>query len=257
MMTALEDHIQKRLRQKEILLMTHTVLGYPSPEDCFRVVEAMVKGGVDLMELQIPFSEPMADGPVIVRANQAALKTGIRVKDCLDLAGHLARTFPIPFLIMTYYNIPFCCGVDRFVSAMATRGLAGAIIPDLPPEEGDGYLRAMEEHDLCPILMFSPTTPDDRMGRISAVGRGFIYCVARRGVTGAPTAFSHDLARYLARCRHATPLPLAVGFGIKDREDVSFLKGKADMAVIGTRAIRLMEEEGVESVGAFIRSLWP
>jgi len=156
---------------------------------------------------------------------------------------------------MTYYNIPFCYGVDAFVASMAERGLQGAIIPDLPVEEGRDFLKAMQRHSLSSILMFSPTSSDERMKKISALARGFIYCVARKGVTGSETAFSDELTRYLERCRKATHLPLAVGFGIKGREEVAFLKGKADIAVIGTRIIRLMEEKGIESVGAFIRSL--
>jgi len=252
-MTALTAYIRKRLHEKQILLMTHTVLGYPTLEDSFRIIETMVGAGVDLMELQIPFSEPMADGPVIVRANQEALKRGITVKECLHLAGQAARSFPIPFLLMTYYNIPFCHGVDAFVSAMAEAGIAGAVIPDLPLEEGHDYLEAMEHCNLSPILMFAPTTSNERMKAISALARGFIYCVARKGVTGSETAFTDELTRYLERCRKASNLPLAVGFGIKGREEVAFLNGKADIAVIGTQLIRLVEEKGIASVGDFVR----
>jgi len=251
----LDTDIRKRLKKKDILLMTHVVLGYPSVEESFRTIETMVDAGVDLMELQIPFSEPMADGPVIVRANQDALQQGIGVEACLDMAEEAARSFEIPFLIMTYYNIPFCYGVEPFVSDMARRGLRGAIIPDLPPEEGQIYLKAMQTHDLAPILIFSPTTSDVRMRQVSSRAGGFIYCVARRGVTGAATAFSDDLTLYLERCRRACNLPLAVGFGIRNSEDIDFLKGKADIAVIGSQTIRLMEEKGVASVGGYIRGL--
>ena len=251
----LEMVLRNKLKEKDILLMTHMVLGYPSLEDSFRIVEAMVDSGVDLIELQIPFSEPIADGPVIVRANQRALERGATVKACLDLAERVAREFDIPFLIMTYYNILFCYGVRDFVSAMAKRGMQGAIIPDLPPEEGHDYLEAMKAHNLAPILIFSPSTSDKRMNYLDASGRGFIYCVARKGVTGAGTRFSSGLNPYLARCRKASRLPLAVGFGIKEQADVDFLKGKADIAVIGTEVIRRVEEIGVASVGNFIRSL--
>jgi tryptophan synthase alpha chain len=251
----LESYIRKRLEKKDILLMTHTVLGYPSMKESFNIIETMAAAGVDLIELQIPFSEPMADGPVILRANQEALKRGAGVEGCLEVAEKAARSFPIPFLLMTYYNIPFCYGVDAFVASMAERGLRGAIIPDLPVEEGHDYLKAMQRQNLSPVLMFSPTTSTMRMEQISSFGQGFIYCVARKGVTGAETALSDDLSFYLGRCRKATSLPLAVGFGIKDRQDVDFLKGKADIAVIGTRTIRLMEEEGSASVGEFLRGL--
>ena len=252
---ALEMVLRNKLKEKDILLMTHIVLGYPSLEDSFKIVETMVDSGVDLIELQVPFSEPIADGPVIVRANQRALQRGATVKACLNLAERVVRKFDIPFLIMTYYNILFCYGVHDFVSAMAKKGLQGAIIPDLPPEEGHDYLEAMKAYDLAPILIFSPATSDKRMKYLDSFGRGFIYCVARKGVTGADTNFSTGLGSYLVRCRKASRLPLALGFGIKGRADVGFLRGLADIAVIGTETIRMVEEQGVASVRGFIRSL--
>ena len=251
----LETYLRKRLEKKEILLMTHIVLGYPSFEEAFQVVEAMVEGGVDLMELQIPFSEPIADGPVILRANQDALGRGAKVDACLEFAGKVAGTFDIPFLVMSYYNIFFKRGVASFVSAMANNGLRGAIIADLPPEEGEEYIRAMETQGLSPIFLFSPTTSLDRMKAIASSAKGFVYCVARKGVTGAETRFSEDLTGYLDRCRKATSLPLALGFGVKEEADVDFLKGKADIAVVGSQAIRVLDEQGVSGVRSFIRRL--
>ncbi|SPD76319.1 Tryptophan synthase alpha chain [uncultured Desulfobacterium sp.] len=251
----LESYLRSRLKQKDILLMTHLVVGYPSFEASFKIIEAMVNAGVDLMELQVPFSEPIADGPVILRANQKALESGATVQKSLDLAKSVARNFDIPFLIMTYYNILFKYGTDRFVAEMAERNLKGAIIPDLPPEEGADYLQAMEKYGLAPIMIYSPTTPLERMMYLSTFARGFIYCVARKGVTGQDTRFSEELVSYLSNCRKATKLPLAVGFGVKQKEDVDFLKGKADIAVIGTQTIRIVEEQGVEAVGDFIRGL--
>jgi tryptophan synthase alpha chain len=251
----LESYIKKRLEKKDILLMTHIVLGYPSLDDSYRVIEAMVKAGVDLMELQIPFSEPTADGPVITRANQEALNKGITVEQCLDIAERITGSFNIPFLFMTYYNIPFKYGIDQFVLAMSERGIRGAIIPDLPPEEGNDYLDIMYKHGLDPVLIFSPTTSLERMRYIASSARGFIYCVARKGVTGRDTDLSAELASYLDRCREATTLPVAVGFGIREKADLDFLKGKADIAVIGTQSIRIMEEKGITAVGEFIRNL--
>ena len=251
----LESYLKNQLKEKEILLMTHIVLGYPTFEDSFKIIKAMVEGGVDLMELQIPFSEPIADGPVILKANQRSLAEGATVKRCLDFAQEITQAFDIPFLFMSYYNILFKYGVDRFASEMAERRLKGAIVPDLPPEEGQDYLKAMDTHHLAPVYIFSPTTSDERMKYIASFARGFVYCVARRGVTGADTAFSRQLDTYLARCRNATDLPLALGFGVKEKSDIDFLKGKADIAVIGTQTIRLVDKEGVGVVGEFIRNL--
>ena len=235
--------------------MTHIVIGYPSLETSFEIVEAMVNAGVDLMELQIPFSEPIADGPVILKANQKALATGITVDDCIDFGGQVAKQFDIPFLFMTYYNILFKYGVKRFAQTTADSGLQGAIVPDLPPEEGQDYLKAMDDHSLAPIFIYAPTTTDNRMKMLSEHARGLVYCVARKGVTGQQTDFSKELETYLQRCRKATDLPLALGFGVKDRTDIDFLTGKTDIAVIGTQTIRIVEEEGVGAVGEFITGL--
>jgi tryptophan synthase alpha chain len=251
----LNAYLKNRLAEKEILLMTHIVLGYPSFEASLKIIETMVTAGVDLMELQIPFSEPTADGPVIARANQRALEDGVTVENCLKFAGMAARKFDIPFLIMSYYNIPFKFGLKRFIAVLSDGGLQGAIVPDIPPEEGREFLEALKGRDLAPILIYAPTTSLERMRYIDSFAAGFIYCVARKGVTGQKTNFSTELEAYLNKCRQATNLPLALGFGIKERADIVFLKGKADIAVIGTQTIRIMEADGIEAVGDFIRGL--
>ncbi len=251
----LKDYLNKKRESKDILLMTHIVIGYPSLDASYEIVKAMVEAGVDLMELQIPFSEPIADGPVILKANQEALARGVSVQQCIDFGGRVAREFKIPFLFMTYYNILFKYGVSRFAQTTALKGLRGAIVPDLPPEEGADYLQAMAEHQLAPIFIYAPTTDTVRMQMIAQHARGFIYCVARKGVTGQQTDFSRDLESYLDRCRRATDLPLALGFGVKDKSDIDFLTGKVDIAVIGTQTIRIMDAHGVAAVGEFIRGL--
>jgi tryptophan synthase alpha chain len=251
----LEQELRQSRQGNDILLMTHIVIGYPSLEASYEIVKAMVAGGVDLMELQIPFSEPIADGPVILKANQEALAQGITVKQCLDFAARVANEFDIPFLVMTYYNILFKFGVEQFAADLKQRGLRGAIVPDLPPEEGQIYLEAMEDNGLAPIFIFAPTTSDERMALIAQHARGFVYCVARKGVTGQQTQFSQELEAYLERCRYATDLPLALGFGVKERSDIQFLTGKADIAVIGTQTIRIVEDQGTRAVEGFIRSL--
>ncbi len=251
----LESYLRKKRKTKDILIMTHIVIGYPSLEESFELVETMVEAGVDLMELQVPFSEPIADGPVILHANQKALSGRTSVQDCFDFAGNAVKRFDIPFLFMSYYNILFKYGVHDFSMKMADEGLKGAIVPDLPHEEAGDYLDAMEENSLAPIFIFSPTTSDERMKTISSFAEGFIYCVARKGVTGLDTSFSEQLGNYLGRCRRAVNLPLALGFGVKDKPDVDFIKGKADIAVIGTQTIRLMEKDGIKAVGKFINGL--
>ena len=251
----LETYIRKKLKEKKIMLMTHIVIGYPSLEASFEIVRAMVEAGVDLMELQIPFSEPIADGPVILKANQESLAKGVTVKECMAFAQKAAGEFDIPFLLMTYYNILFKYGVPQFADDMKRYGLRGAIVPDLPHEEGQEYLTAMKQNELAPIFIYAPTTNDERMQQIAGHAAGFVYCVARKGVTGQQTEFSNQLQSYLNRCRQATDLPLALGFGVSNRTDIDFLSGKADIAVIGTQTIKIVEENGVEAVGDFIAGL--
>ncbi|MDG2333688.1 MAG: tryptophan synthase subunit alpha [Myxococcota bacterium] len=253
--TPLEGAIRAKKKDRDILLMTHIVVGHPSFEDGMRVVEAMVEAGVEVMELQIPFSEPTADGPVILRANQQSLDEGSTVERCLQFAEECARRFDISFILMTYYNILFTYGLEAFAQRMADAGLYGAIVPDLPPEEAGEYLEAMHSRNLAPIFIYTPTTDDARMKLIADVAEGLVYCVARRGVTGSDTHFDEELDVYLARCRAATDLPLALGFGVKDRADVDHLIGRADLAVIGTQTIRLIEEKGIEAVKPFIEGL--
>ena len=251
----LEQQLRNRLEKKDILLMTHIVLGYPSFEVNREVIRQMVANGVDCIEMQIPFSEPMADGPVIVRANQEAIKNGTKVADCLAFAAEMVASHDIPFLFMTYYNIIFKYGEKPFFEKAKACGIKGLIVPDLPPEEGESFLHLAAEYEIAPILIFAPTSTDERMRVLASHGRGFIYCVARRGVTGVKSVIGQEVLDYLGRCRQATSLPLAVGFGIQDRDDVNALIGKADMAVIGSQTIRLVDEQGAGAVGPFIAGL--
>jgi tryptophan synthase alpha chain len=250
----LETEIRRRKRERDILLMTHIVLGYPDFDTSRRLVEQMVLAGVDLMELQIPFSEPMADGPVILHANQKALAAGATVDRCLELASRLTREFPISFLFMTYFNIAFVRGVDRFAKEMSQAGVRGAIIADLPFEEGGPLLAAMERENIDPIFVFTPTSRPERLARIAQQAKGFVYCAARKGVTGSATDFA-ALDAYLQRCRSATKLPLALGFGVQSREDVAAITGKVDIAVVGSESIRVLDRGGVEAVRPFLESL--
>lgn len=251
----LEQRIREASAHKDILLMTHLVLGYPSFDSNRAVIEQMVSAGVDVIELQIPFSEPMADGPVIMKANQEALANGVKVAQCLDFAAEAAGRYGIPFLFMTYYNILFKYGLAPFCRKAQAAGIQGLIVPDLPPEEDNGYFALARGLDLAPIQIFAPTSTRERMQYLAGFGAGFVYCVARKGVTGKQSSFDKEFDAYMARCRQATDLPLAVGFGISRREDVASLTGKADIAVIGTATIRLIEEKGEQAVGDFIRGL--
>ncbi len=264
---SLESHIRQRLAEREaggseraVLLMSHWVLGYPSLAANRAIIDQMVANGVDLMELQIPFSEPIADGPIIAHANQAALDNGFRVADGLAFIEETVRRHPIPFLIMTYYNILMAYGVENFIREAARLGVRGLIIPDLPPQEAEQAM-AWCRHwgkgadGLAWIHLLTPTSSDTRLRTIGALANGFCYCVARKGVTGKQTRFDDSLNHFLDRCRQATTLPLAVGFGVKNAMDVRQLTGQAEIAVVGSAAIEVYQTHGVEAVGRFFAGL--
>ncbi len=248
----------KEGQKKRILLMSHLVLGYPSLDENRKVIKEMVASGVDLMELQIPFSEPIADGPMIARANQTALDRGFKVADGMAFIADTVKRHRIPFLIMTYYNILLAYGVEAFIKEAAAIGVRGLIIPDLPPQEADqaiAWCRHYGQGNLDWIQLMTPTSSDERLARIAEDAEGFVYCVARKGVTGKTTKFDETLAGFIKRCRAVTNLPLAVGFGVKSAADVAMLADLAEIAVVGTEAIRIHDEDGVKAVGTFFAGL--
>lgn len=252
----LEQHI--RTNPDPIKIMSHLVLGYPSLEENRLVMDRMVAAGVHIIELQIPFSEPIADGPIIARANQESLKRGFRVEDGLNFIAESVRLYPIPIVIMTYVNILMAQGMEKFIQRAAAMGVRGLIVPDLPLEEAGeamGWCHSYGHGGLDWIRLFTPTTPDSRLELLGRDSSGLVYCVARRGVTGQHTAFDPTLMGFLHRCRKCTRAPLALGFGVRSREDVQSLVGKVEIAVVGTAAIEIHLAQGADAVGQFFSGL--
>ncbi|MDT8445913.1 MAG: tryptophan synthase subunit alpha [bacterium] len=249
----LETKIQAHLQKRPILLMTHLVLGYPSFEENEKAIAAMAAAGVELIELQIPFSEPSADGPVIVKANAASLASGTKVAQCFAFAQKVCGAYPeVSFLFMTYANIVFAKGEAEFLQQSKAVGLKGFIIPDLPPEESEDWRAACEEAAMDNVLIMAPTSTQSRLERIGRESRGLVYSVGRKGVTGLNTDFGEGIEAQIDRYRAATDLPLALGFGVKSAEDVAFLTGKVDIAVIGSKLITLHEQSGAAALETFL-----
>ena len=236
-------------------LIAYVTVGFPDLEATLEIVPLLEECGCDVIELGIPFSDPLADGVTIQQASFHALQNGVTPTVCLEIAEKLRHRVKVPLVFMTYYNPVYSYGIERFTAACTQSGIDGLIVPDLPPEEGEEYLNAMYDQELSPILIFSPTTSPERMKYLDSYAKGFIYCVARKGVTGEKTDFTNDMSAYLETCRNATSLPLALGFGVKEKKDMDFLKGKVEIAVIGSETIRIVQKEGIDSVGDFIREL--
>jgi tryptophan synthase alpha chain len=252
---SLQQYVEQRKSVKPVQIMAHVVCGYPSFEDNMRALEIMAANGVDVVELQFPFSEPSADGPLFVHANELSLKSGTTVDQCFEFMAKVTQRFPFKVLMMGYYNTVFKMGEAVFVERLKAAGGAGYIVPDLPVEEA-GHLHALSKAaGVEPIILMTPTTSDQRMAKLAKSASGLVYVVARKGVTGTKTEMGDDIRGLVARVRNHSDLPIAVGFGISNRADVDYLAGVADMAIIGTAALKVWEEQGEEGYNAFFASV--
>lgn len=221
-------------------LMPYLMGGFPSVEESLRVAQAYVDAGADLIEFGLPFSDPLADGPVIHAAAVDALAAGAAIDDLLDGIAPVAQQLPV--LAMTYFNIIHARGADRFLGHAAQIGVSGLIVPDIPLEECSALLGPCDDHGIALIQLVAPTTPDERMAEICARARGFIYVVSVTGTTGERSADAEGLGELVGRVRAHTDLPVAVGFGISEPEQASRVADIADGAIVGTRLVRAVAE---------------
>ncbi len=251
----LQAYITERLKTRKVLLMTHLIAGYPSLEENWRMLEIMGQVGVDLVELQMPFSEPMADGPTFARANQAALEKGITLAQYFDLMRRSSATFSFPHLMMGYYNTAFRLGNEAYCQQLREAGGVGYILPDLPVEEGAELFALSDEQELHPIQLMTPTNTDARLATLGQHARGFVYVVARRGVTGSKTDIGQEVYSFFERCKKATDVPLAVGFGLTSGADLERLQGKVEIGIVGSELLRVWEQEGEVAYAALLRDL--
>ena len=252
---SLETFVRERLKGRKALLMAHTVVGYPSMEANWAMLETMQDAGVDLVELQLPFSEPIADGPTFVQANQRAIESHVHWEDYFDFFARASKELDLGLLFMGYYNSVFQMGEAEFTERLSAVGARGFIVADLPPEEARELNRHGREHELDPVLLMTPTNSDERLAAIAEQASGVVYCVARKGVTGKQTDFTTEVAGFLKRCRHATPLPLGLGFGIKRPEDVRAVRDVADIAIVGTACLEAWETHGADGYRGFLKAL--
>jgi tryptophan synthase alpha chain len=236
-------------------LIPYVTVGYPTIEATLKVVPLLAQNGADIVELGIPFSDPLADGVTIQRASFKALQQGISPRSCLDIAKQLRKRTDIPLVFMTYYNPVFHYGLESFCTACAAAGIDGLIIPDLPPQEGADLEAIARKKDLDLIYLLAPTSTEERIKLVGQRSRGFIYLVSVTGVTGARDKLPADLESFVARVRKAVRQPLCVGFGISTPQQAKQVAGIADGVIVGSRIIQLMESGDIEPVGEFIKGL--
>jgi len=237
-------------------LIGYVTVGYPDVDATLKVVPALAKAGCDIIELGIPFSDPLADGITIQNASFHALQNGVTPAVCLETAKKLRQQVDIPLLFMTYYNPVFSYGIEKFCITCCRVGIDGLIIPDLPPEEGLKLEQSTRECDLDLVYLLAPTSTKKRIKLVAERSRGFIYLVSVTGVTGARTQLPTDLADFVARVRKTAKQPLCVGFGISTAAQAKQVAGAADGIIVGSKIIKLMEKDPtLGEVSTFIKSL--
>lgn len=232
-------------RNGHSLFMAHMIAGYPTMKESEKVAGALAKGGADIIELQIPFSDPMADGPTIALACDEALKKGATVAGSLALLKKVSALGK-PVAVMSYVNIPFRYGIAKFVQTIRESGASALIVPDCPfdSDEGSALLSACKEHDVFFVPVVSPGVPRERLEALSRDSKGFVYCTSRQGITGATGKFAQDLFDFVKELKEIFKLPIAVGFGVKSREDVAMLAQHADIVIAGSVFVNLIKEKG-------------
>ena len=243
--TRIADAFARAKAENRLAFMPYMVPGHPSLEESAGVLDAVIEGGADIIEVGIPFSDPLADGTTIQRVAFEALENGMTPHGCMDFAREARQRHPETALIfMTYLNPVLAYGVEAFAADAAAAGIDGAILTDMPPEEGSRIQPVFQAAGLDLIYLVAPTSSDHRLQVIAEHAGGFIYCVSVTGVTGARSEIAADLPAFLARVRRCTALPLAVGFGISRREHIEALAGLAEGAVVGSALMSLVSETG-------------
>jgi tryptophan synthase alpha chain len=259
-MNNIVKQLEKIKREKKLGLMTHVVVGYPDLKTTKELVKLMEETGVDFVELQIPFSDPLADGPTIMRASEKALENGTKVKDAFELAKKLSEQVKIPLLFMAYYNIVFKYGVSKFCQDAKGAGISGLIVPDMPieEEESEHFIRSCDENELLHIHVISPASTKERLKKNAEVSKGFIYFTARQGTTDAKKSLDPQIAEHLKDLRRYFNIPIAVGFGISSKDRVDLIRPYADVAIVGSAIIDIINEskgDSLKEVESFIKSL--
>jgi tryptophan synthase alpha chain len=244
----------------ELGIVAYIMAGDPSLDATLKYVLALAQAGADVIELGVPFSDPVADGPTIQRASERTLKAGTTLAGVLELVRRIRKTSAVPLVLFSYYNPILQMGIERFAAAAATAGADGVLATDLTPEESEEYRQILRAHGLDTIFLAAPTSTHERLAKIAACSTGFLYLISRTGVTGAKDVLPDDLPALVRKTRAVTSLPIAVGFGISLPGHVSVLGGLADAAVVGSALVAEIERAGsvdaaAQALGERVRAL--
>ena len=250
--------IARVFAEKPKVLVAYVTAGDPTPERTPALVEALERGGADLIELGVPFSDPVADGPIIQRAGDRALRAGTTLAKVLEIARCIRRRSEIPLLLFTYLNPVIRYGLDRLAADAKAAGIDGCLLTDASVEEAESYVAAMHNHGLDTVFLAAPTSTARRLQLVARYSTGFVYLVSRTGVTGEQASLSDAVTPLIQRVRAVTDLPIAVGFGINKPEHVSALAPQVEAVAVGSAIVRLIEKNSptLESaLESYVRSL--
>lgn len=242
-MNRIDSMFKELKRRRKKAFIVYITAGYPSLGITGKLIGALEKDGVDLVELGIPFSDPLADGPTIQKSSQKALARGASIKSILKMVRKARKTVRIPIVFMTYYNLVFHYGLERFVRDSKNAGVDGLIVPDLPPEEATELIKVSRKKDFHTIFLAAPTSTQKRLKNIAGKSKGFIYYVSLTGVTGARKRLPRDIIRNVKNLKKLTKNPVCVGFGISSPEQAKRISHLADGVIIGSAVIRIMERQ--------------
>ena len=242
--------------ERRTALVAYVTVGYPTVDATLELVPLLVENGCDIVELGIPFSDPLADGATIQKASHVALENGVTPDVCLDVASRLSARVECPLLFMSYYNPILHRGLDAFCDACTHANVGGLIVPDLPPEEGGELELAARSRDLSLVYLLAPTATDERVRLVAEHSTGFIYLVSLAGVTGARSELPSGLENFVERVRAVAKQPLCVGFGVSSAQQAARVASMADGVIVGSRILQLAEEDStLKSAAGFVRGL--
>jgi tryptophan synthase alpha chain len=245
----------KSKKAEQAVLIPYVMAGYPTLSASKRIIEQMIKVGAGLVELGIPYSDPLADGPSIQKAGEVALRQGVTTRDVFALAREITQSYETPIVVMTYFNTIFRYGLEKFAKEAAEAGIAGVISPDLSPEEATNWKEVAQKYLLDTIFLVAPTSTKQRIKKIVSISSGFVYLVSLTGVTGARDKLPRDLTDFIKRVRDCTNKPLAVGFGVSRPEQAKLIASLADGVIIGSALVNLIEKypnDYLEKLAAFL-----
>ncbi len=253
-MNRIQEHLDRLKKEGKRAFIPYIMAGYPDVERSMRVFSLLAQAGADVIELGVPFTDPLADGPVIQQAADRALKQGVTLRGVLSMLKELRKNHSVRVALMTYYNPIYKFGLERFFNAASASGVDGLIVPDLPPDEAEEMIEYAKKHDIATIFLAAPTSTEERIRLVAEKSTGFVYYVSITGITGSKIKITDEMKRMVNRIRKYTDRAVCVGFGVKRPEEARKVAQIADGVIVGSSIVKMMDGD-LKSLKRYIESL--